>query len=187
MIFRCYYKELLKIKYISYRVFVKKEWLWIYLRHEGTMAGESTLLEPSPRNRGSIVAHEYTLLREDDVAMSANNNQTIATTPCAMRVLVCEPHLNKIALTHYVGDAAIGATEGIAAADIVVFLVAHKRFAVLDATVLQGKRVLDFCGILHKNRPATDEQEHLFWPASKGQESEQVQQKEAYRSTQHIQ
>ncbi len=132
----------------------------------------------SPRNRGSIVAHEYTLLREDDVTVGTDsvdsNNQTIATTPYAMKVLVCEPHLNKTALAHYVGDAAIGATEGIAAADIVVFLVAHKRFAVLDATVLQGKRVLDFCGILHKNRPATDEQEHLFWPASKGQEVEGV-------------
>lgn len=89
-----------------------------------------------------------------------------------MRVLVCEPHLNKTALTHYVGDAAIGATEGIAQADIVVYLVAHKRFSALDATALQGKRVLDFCGILHKNRPESDSQEHLFWPASKGQEVE---------------
>lgn len=92
-----------------------------------------------------------------------------------MRVLVCEPHLNKTALTHYVGDAAIGATEGIAQADIVVYLVAHKRFSALDATALQGKRVLDFCGILHKNRPESEGQEHLFWPASKGDEADTVQ------------
>ncbi|MBS1987025.1 UDP-N-acetylglucosamine 2-epimerase (non-hydrolyzing) [Candidatus Dependentiae bacterium] len=146
-----------------------------------------TSLGSSPRNRGSIVAHEHTLLKEGDVAMSANNNQTIATTPYAMRVLVCEPHLNKAALVHYVGDAAIGATEGIAAADIVVFLVAHKRFAVLDATALQGKRVLDFCGILHKNRPETGGQEHLFWPASKGQEVEGVRTSTTQIYTQEIQ
>lgn len=95
-------------------------------------------------------------------------------TPLApsLRILVCEPHLNKTVTAKLVGDCVVSMTEGVTQADIVVYLVAHKRFAALDASLVQGKKLLDFCGILHKNRPESNQQEHLFWPASKGQEQE---------------
>ena len=119
--------------------------------------------------------------------MGFGHRSSDATAPHPMRILVCEPHLNKTVLANYVGDAAIGATEGVAMADIIVYLVAHKRFAAFDATALQGKRVLDFCGILHKNRPSADGQEHLFWPASKGDDAVSAQVNNATTRAEQIQ
>jgi UDP-N-acetyl-D-mannosaminuronic acid dehydrogenase len=98
---------------------------------------------------------------------TAQLRHAIDTTVFSMQIRVCEPHLNKAITAKLVGDCVVSMTEGVAQADIIVYLVAHKRFAAFDACALQGKKLLDFCGILHKNRPETDQQEHLFWPASK--------------------
>ena len=56
--------------------------------------------------------------------------------------------------------------EGIESADIIVCLVSHSQFKVLDKKVLTKKRVLDYCGFLHTNRKESREQEQFFWPAS---------------------
>ena len=79
-----------------------------------------------------------------------------------VRMLVCEPHLNQRKMTALYGDHAIGVTEGLEQADIVVFLVAHTRFKAIDKKILANKQVLDFCGIMHVH----DDNQALFWPTS---------------------
>lgn len=82
----------------------------------------------------------------------------------AIKMLVCEPHLNQKKLQSLYANAATTITEGLQQADIVVFLVAHTRFRAIDKKLLQGKKVLDFCGIF--NNAVKQEQDNLYWPAS---------------------
>ncbi len=82
----------------------------------------------------------------------------------AINLMVCEPHLNQKKLQAMYQDAAISITEGIDAADIIVFLVGHTRFKAIDRKLLQGKRVFDFCGVLEEQ--AEYKKDDLYWPAS---------------------
>lgn len=50
--------------------------------------------------------------------------------------------------------------------DIVVGLIAHSRFKRLDKEFLDGKKVLDFCGLFFEPQKESIEQEQFFWPAS---------------------
>jgi UDP-N-acetyl-D-mannosaminuronate dehydrogenase len=79
---------------------------------------------------------------------------------------VCEPHINKNKLIPLFGDALRAMTEGVEQADLVVYLVAHKRFKTIDQKILNTKIVLDFCGITHEPRQS-NAQEQLLWPTSK--------------------
>jgi UDP-N-acetyl-D-mannosaminuronate dehydrogenase len=54
--------------------------------------------------------------------------------------------------------------DGLSKADIIVFLVAHDRFKLIDRKLLSSKKVLDFCGVLYEPNTATNEEE-IFWPA----------------------
>ena len=80
-------------------------------------------------------------------------------------LLVCEPHVQKNKLVDMFGDALVNATQALEQADIVLFLVGHKRFKAFDSKQLQGKKVLDFCGLLYTPKQQTTEQEFVFWPA----------------------
>jgi len=80
-----------------------------------------------------------------------------------VEVKVAEPHVNKQRLKELVGDHGIEVSDGLACADIVVFLVGHRRFKAIDKKTLQAKRVLDFCGVLYQSIPT---QSMRFWPAS---------------------
>lgn len=60
----------------------------------------------------------------------------------------------------------VDAYEGLDRADIVVALVPHKEFAEFDQSLLEKKRVLDFCGLFYKVHAVSREQEQYFWPAS---------------------
>jgi hypothetical protein len=63
------------------------------------------------------------------------------------------------------GDCITNIVEGIANAHIVVFLVGHDRFKLIDRSLLKNKHVLDFCGVLYEtNQQAGDE--HMYWPAA---------------------
>ena len=79
-------------------------------------------------------------------------------------VMVSEPHVNTATLQKMFGDSAVNITEGVQQADVVVFLVAHNRFKAIDHKLLVGKKVLDFCGVLHVQHKEVD-QEAIFWPA----------------------
>lgn len=82
----------------------------------------------------------------------------------AINLMVCEPHLNQKKLQAMYQDAAVTITQGIEKADIIVFLVGHTRFKAIDKKLLQGKRVLDFCGVLEEQ--SAYKQDDLYWPAS---------------------
>jgi UDP-N-acetylglucosamine 2-epimerase (non-hydrolysing) len=90
----------------------------------------------------------------------------ILSTDPTCDVVISEPHINKKKLEHMFGDRLVSLQDGIMRADIIVYLVAHTRFRVLDEKLLKGKVVLDFCGIRHEPR-ACEGKTCLFWPAHK--------------------
>ncbi len=75
-----------------------------------------------------------------------------------VQITVSEPHITLDTVRELVGDCVMQPHQGIAQADIVVFLVAHKRFKALDVKLLKDKTVLDFCGLLYT--PSTLQSSH---------------------------
>lgn len=75
-------------------------------------------------------------------------------------LLVCEPHVKQTYLKGEWNSCVVGIANGIEQADIVVFLVAHTRFKAIDHAVLATKKVMDFCGVMHKKSSADE----LHWP-----------------------
>ncbi len=92
-----------------------------------------------------------------EVARTIIEDQSIQT-------IVTDPHVDPALLSEYFEDSVMNFAEGFSKADIVIFLVAHDRFKLIDRKLLSGKIVLDFCGMLHGSKGAT-EQEEIFWPA----------------------
>jgi UDP-N-acetylglucosamine 2-epimerase (non-hydrolysing) len=87
-----------------------------------------------------------------------------------LNCMVVEPHVNQQHLMDMLGSTCVTSLEkGLEQADIVVFLVAHKQFKVLNKSLLLNKQVLDFCGILHEPKQASTHQEYQFWPANRMQ------------------
>jgi len=80
-------------------------------------------------------------------------------------VLIAEPHVNNKKLHTLFGDSIVNTSYGIEQADIIVYLVAHQRFSVIDTKLLSTKKVLDFCGALYKPKKNANQSEQLFWPA----------------------
>jgi UDP-N-acetyl-D-mannosaminuronic acid dehydrogenase len=80
-----------------------------------------------------------------------------------INMLACEPHIHVHKAARLYPDAMVTVSQGIEQADIVVFLVGHTRFKVIDTKSLVGKQVLDFCGLL----PARKEEkiEERYQPA----------------------
>lgn len=82
----------------------------------------------------------------------------------SLELLVAEPHVNKKKLEQLLGERIVSLQDGVMRADIIVYLVAHNRFKVLDEKLLAGKYVFDFCGIRHEAR-SCEGKACLFWPA----------------------
>lgn len=80
-------------------------------------------------------------------------------------LLVVEPHVNKNKLSAIVGDCVASFTQALEEADILVFLVGHTRFKAFDHKLIEGKKIIDYCGMFYEPKQKTDEQEHMFWPA----------------------
>lgn len=83
----------------------------------------------------------------------------------SINLLVTEPHVSEEMLKNLFGSHAVTIAQGIEQADIVVYLVKHKRFKAIESSLFIGKEILDFCGMLHEPKQTIDGQEHLFWPA----------------------
>ena len=83
------------------------------------------------------------------------------------KVMICEPHVTKDRLGKTLSSQAVSLQDGVNNADIIVCLVAHSQFKVLDKKILAHKKVLDFCGLFHIARQQSSEQEQFFWPAKK--------------------
>jgi len=80
--------------------------------------------------------------------------------------LICEPQVQKEQLQAHIKNGEIVKTaDAIARADIVVFLVAHKRFKAIDRSCLNGKKIFDFCGLMHEPKSGDQQQAYYFWPA----------------------
>ncbi|MCF7900126.1 nucleotide sugar dehydrogenase [Candidatus Babeliales bacterium] len=80
--------------------------------------------------------------------------------------LVCDPHITSEQWNHQLKSKMVLLKEGIETADIIVCLVAHSQFKLIDKKYFAKKRVLDYCGLFHSNRKESREQEQFFWPAS---------------------
>ena len=67
-------------------------------------------------------------------------------------VLVAEPNIKKQKLISLFPQNATSVDQGIQNADIIVYLVGHKRFKAIDKKLLKNKLILDFCGITYKEK-----------------------------------
>lgn len=89
-------------------------------------------------------------------------------------LLVCDPYVTKDKLGPLLRDRTVSLFEGFERADIVVALVAHSQFKLIDKRNIAQKTVLDFCGLFFIPRQESIEQEQFFWPASTSVRSEQT-------------
>lgn len=87
----------------------------------------------------------------------------VAQDPC-VEVIVTDPHADSDTLFRIFGGSVMNLMDGLSKADVVVFLVSHDRFRLIDRKLLSSKVVLDFCGVLYECNNACDEGE-IFWPA----------------------
>jgi UDP-N-acetyl-D-mannosaminuronic acid dehydrogenase len=87
-------------------------------------------------------------MRESPAAVIAK----ILSTDASLELVIAEPHVNKKKLEQLFGERIVSFQDGVAQADIIVYLVAHNRFRVLDEKLLAHKYLLDFCGIRHEPR-----------------------------------
>jgi len=81
-------------------------------------------------------------------------------------LLLCEPHVETTVVQSLINKPNVSLHNGVDAADIIVCLVHHTSFKELDRESLQGKKILDFCGLFYHPQTETDQQEQLFWPAN---------------------
>ncbi len=82
-----------------------------------------------------------------------------------MRTLISDPHVEKHILNSLFGERVVGTMEGIEKADMVVFLVAHDRFKVIDRKLLEHKQIIDYCGALYEPSQINHTGQEVFLPA----------------------
>lgn len=82
-----------------------------------------------------------------------------------VNVLISEPHIANKKLETLFGNCIVSPTDAIAQADIIVFLVGHQRFKVLNRSLLENKLVIDACGVFHEEKQLPRDHEATFWPA----------------------
>ena len=80
----------------------------------------------------------------------------------SINLLLCEPHLNYKKMQAMYPERAVSISQGLQQADVVIFLVEHTRFKAIDKKLLEGKIVLDFCGVLQETK---ENDNYLYWPA----------------------
>ncbi len=89
--------------------------------------------------------------------------QTIAQDS-SIQTIVTDPHVDPVILSEFFKNSVMNLVDGLSMADIIVFLVAHDRFKLIDRKLLSSKKVLDFCGVLYEPDTVINE-EKIFWPA----------------------
>lgn len=87
--------------------------------------------------------------------------QFAARSSCS--IMVCEPYVKSYHIPVFAQQYVTDLTRAISAADIVVLLVAHDQFKVIDSARLAGKTVIDYCGLLYRTRSGSQS----FVPAVK--------------------
>jgi UDP-N-acetyl-D-mannosaminuronic acid dehydrogenase len=81
-------------------------------------------------------------------------------------IMVCDPHVETSRLESVLANCKTDLVQGLEKADLIVCLVAHDEFKVIDKKIIAHKKILDFCGIFHLTRKHSCDQEQFFWPAS---------------------
>jgi UDP-N-acetyl-D-mannosaminuronic acid dehydrogenase len=75
--------------------------------------------------------------------------QNLSKKASLLNLVVCEPHLSLTQIKRYRLQACT-LSEGILKADMIVALVKHNHFKELDISLLEGKKIIDACGLLHE-------------------------------------
>ncbi len=81
----------------------------------------------------------------------------------SMQAFVADPLIEPKKMAQLFDLRAVTNVEGMEKAHIIVFLVKHDRFKILDKKVLLNKTVLDFCGVLQSKSSFAKDQ--TFWAA----------------------
>lgn len=82
------------------------------------------------------------------------------------RVLVVEPFVHDDIVYQRTGRNNTPLMKSLQEADIVLCLVKHKPFSIIEKHQLENKVVLDFCGLFHEQKNIIQQNTYLFWPAS---------------------
>jgi UDP-N-acetylglucosamine 2-epimerase (non-hydrolysing) len=99
-------------------------------------------------------------LRESPALAIAKIMQQDAT----IDLMITDPHVDRTILYNVFDNRITNLIDGLSQADIVAFLVAHDRFKLIDRSLLDGKKILDFCGVLYEPVQQMGD-EHMYWPA----------------------
>jgi UDP-N-acetylglucosamine 2-epimerase (non-hydrolysing) len=84
-----------------------------------------------------------------------------------IQVMICEPYVKKNGVPLGLQPLLTNITQATQKADLLVFLVAHDQFKIIDVTRLPDKKIADFCGLLYRSDTAVVQAQELFWPALK--------------------
>ncbi|MFC1842036.1 non-hydrolyzing UDP-N-acetylglucosamine 2-epimerase [Candidatus Dependentiae bacterium] len=74
-----------------------------------------------------------------------------------INLLIAEPNIKQQKLQTLFAKTHTSIQDGIAKADIIVYLVAHKRFKAIDKKLLKHKLILDFCGATYISKTKNPE------------------------------
>lgn len=84
------------------------------------------------------------------------------TCDSTVDLLINDPHADTTVMQRKFGRRVVNLIQGLQQADIVVFLVAHDRFKLVEKSLLINKQTMDFCGVLYEQKSySADEQ--LMW------------------------
>lgn len=86
-----------------------------------------------------------------------------------IQLMICEPNVPKERFDTHIKKHLVSLEEGMKESDLVVFLVPHAPFKLIDKKIFVHKHVLDFCGILHIPRKESFDQEQFFWATDSAQ------------------
>ena len=78
-----------------------------------------------------------------------------------LQIMVTDPHVETKKM-HDLFEDHVAGVECISQADVVVFLVAHDRFKLIDKKILASKEIVDACGVLQH---ISLHEDNSFWPA----------------------
>lgn len=83
-----------------------------------------------------------------------------------LELLLCEPYVRNEELKQIFAQEGMPLQQAVEKADIILCLVKHTLFEKLDKSIIDKKRVLDFCGLFYEPHIDKEGQERFFWPAS---------------------
>jgi len=84
-----------------------------------------------------------------------------------IRVMMCEPYVKKNNVPLGLQPLLTSITQATQQADVLVFLVAHDQFKIIDIARMPEKEIIDYCGLFYRADTMSVHAQELFWPAVK--------------------